>query len=100
MVDAVNVRADDGSPITTRNGVVQELDTAGLPANAAFYGASPMIKVQEGFWLFYLGPLVLEGLRNRLFLASRSMPMSLRPRDAPQARSRIGGPRAVFQMSG
>jgi hypothetical protein len=53
-LDAVNVRADEGRPIATRNGVVQELDTDGLPANAVFYGASPMIKVQDGFWLLYL----------------------------------------------
>lgn len=52
--DAINVRAEPGSPIRVRNGIAPELDTNGLPANAVFHGASPLVKVQEGLWLLYI----------------------------------------------
>ncbi len=52
--DAVNVRCERGTPISVRRGIDQELDTYGLPANAQFYGASPVVKVQDGFFLLYL----------------------------------------------
>jgi hypothetical protein len=52
--DAKNLRAEPGHALRVRDGIAQELDTAGLPANAVFWGASPMIKVQDGLWLIYL----------------------------------------------
>ncbi len=52
--DAQNLRAEPGRPISVRNGIAEELDTAGLPANAVFWGASPLVKVQDGFWLICL----------------------------------------------
>jgi hypothetical protein len=52
--DAKNLRAEPGHALRVRDGIAQELDTAGLPANAVFWGASPMVKVQDGLWLIYL----------------------------------------------
>ena len=52
--DAKNLRAEPGHALRVREGIAQELDTAGLPANAVFWGASPMIKIQDGIWLIYL----------------------------------------------
>ncbi len=52
--DAQNLRAEPGRPISVRNGIADELNTNGLPANAVFWGASPLVKVQDGFWLIYL----------------------------------------------
>ena len=54
LFDAQNLRAEPGRPIRVREGIAQELDAAGLPTNAVFWGASPIVKVQDGVWLLYI----------------------------------------------
>lgn len=51
--DAKNLRADPGRAVRVRDGIAQEINTAGLPVNAVFWGASEMVRVQQGFWLIY-----------------------------------------------
>jgi hypothetical protein len=54
FLDAQNLRCDLGQAIRVRNGIAQALDTTGLPANAVFQGASPLIKIKEGRWMLYI----------------------------------------------